>query len=713
MTRHILIAQSQPQAQDIFTSIFKDWGDTVEQASNLNELGTKLRVFTPNLLIFDITLLGKDWPQKIPTIRQKLPNTDILFTHNAVETLPQKHIEEYKRWGVLTGPFSRYSVRYALQEGYAQFKGRKQSPAPKPHVRFPLRFKLTWPYLVLALLFTLAMAFIITRVVFDSMEERFSNQLIEAGRLSSEWMVAEEMRLLETLRFIANTQGVAQALAEGDTESLKRVALPIAINDQIEAVDLLNLDGENLLSLYLRTGGTPEDYAITKGDTLFQEWEIVRAVLEGRVDAIGNKFAALHQTATGSYFYVSGPVYGTDGEVVGVVLVAARLDTLVQNMRAVTLAQTSLYGLDGQVLASSFITPHALQSEDADAILSQQDQSSALQHVTVSNVAYTELLGPWEARHDEDLGILSVALPQNFLIQTSFLTRAQIMAIIIITLGLIVVIGFLSAGRISFPVRQLMRASNEVSQGNLRVELEQKGADELTALTYYFNEMVANLRKSNLEIMEAYESSLEGWSRALTLRDHDTEEHSKRVVEITMRVARALDIGERELVHIHRGALLHDIGKMAVPDSILLKPEGLTSEEREIIEQHPVHAYKMLKDIPFLKDSLDIPRFHHERWDGKGYPHGLREEEIPIAARIFSIADVYDALASDRPYRRAWSLPKILDYLQSHKGSAFDPQLVDLFFELYGDGFDEFQRLLEGDPRMTLPSSLMRPSIKT
>lgn len=184
------------------------------------------------------------------------------------------------------------------------------------------------------------------------------------------------------------------------------------------------------------------------------------------------------------------------------------------------------------------------------------------------------------------------------------------------------------------------------------------------------------------KLSQAYDSTLEGWARILELRDKDTEGHTRRVTELTLRLARAMGLSEESLVHIRRGAILHDIGKMAVPDSILHKAGALTAEEEAFMRQHPQFAFDMLQPIEFLRPALEIPYCHHEKWDGSGYPRGLKGEEIPLAARIFAIADVYDALTSDRPYRTAWTEEQTLSYLRAQSGKYFDPQVVEVFFSL-------------------------------
>jgi response regulator RpfG family c-di-GMP phosphodiesterase len=191
-----------------------------------------------------------------------------------------------------------------------------------------------------------------------------------------------------------------------------------------------------------------------------------------------------------------------------------------------------------------------------------------------------------------------------------------------------------------------------------------------------------DLQQSNIELTLAYDATIAGWSRAMDLRDKETEGHTQRVTDLTLKLARAMAISESQLTHIRHGALLHDIGKMGVPDNILLKADTLTDEEWEKMRKHPEFAYEMLLSIRYLQPALDIPYCHHEKWDGSGYPRGLKGEEIPIAARIFAVADVWDAITSDRPYRKGWSKQEALEYINEQSGKYFDPQVVEGFLEV-------------------------------
>src|SRR4026207_1100016 len=189
------------------------------------------------------------------------------------------------------------------------------------------------------------------------------------------------------------------------------------------------------------------------------------------------------------------------------------------------------------------------------------------------------------------------------------------------------------------------------------------------------------LEQAHNSLLAAYEATIEGWSHAMDLRDRETEGHSRRVTELTVKMSQALGLGNDDIMHIRRGALLHDMGKIGVPDAILHKPGPLTDDEWILMRKHPQFAFDMLYPIEYLRPALEIPYSHHEKWDGTGYPRGLKGEEIPMAARIFAVVDVWDALTSDRPYRPAWSEEQALTYIREQSGKHFDPDAVDLFFK--------------------------------
>lgn len=237
---------------------------------------------------------------------------------------------------------------------------------------------------------------------------------------------------------------------------------------------------------------------------------------------------------------------------------------------------------------------------------------------------------------------------------------------------------------------------------NLEVDIpnfyNQTHADRLQAfadqagVAIHNAQLLTDLRKSRDELYNAYETTLEGWSKALELRDYETEGHTQRVMDMTMKLAESYGITGPELLHFRYGTLLHDIGKIGIPDSILFKPGPLNDEEWEVMRRHPIYAKRILAHIPYLQDSLEIPYYHHEKWDGSGYPCGLKGEEIPLAARLFAVVDVWDGLRSNRHYRSGWPEEEVIRYIQEQSGKHFDPAVVTVFL-----------RLLEEQNRMIYP----------
>ncbi len=236
----------------------------------------------------------------------------------------------------------------------------------------------------------------------------------------------------------------------------------------------------------------------------------------------------------------------------------------------------------------------------------------------------------------------------------------------------------IAKGQVNGVLEVFHRTFKEVDQD--WIEFMEAIAD-LGAIAFDNSTLFSDLQQSNTELILAYETTIEGWSHALDLRDRETEGHTQRVSELTVHIAREMGIKKDTITHFRRGALLHDIGKMGVPDSILLKPGPLTDEEWEIMRMHPEYAYKMLYPVEYLRSAIDIPYYHHEKWDGTGYPKGLKGEAIPVSARIFAVIDVWDALRSDRPYRAAWPQEKVIEHIRSLSGTHFDPDVVNVFLQ--------------------------------
>jgi HD-GYP domain-containing protein (c-di-GMP phosphodiesterase class II) len=558
-----------------------------------------------------------------------------------------------------------------------------------PRVRFPIRIKITAPFLILAVGLAIGAAYAITQIVFDTIDDRFSNQLIESGKLSAESMVRQQESLLRSLRLFSYTEGLPEATASGDVEKLEELSLGIAANQGEEVVGFLDHEGNLVLSLVHQAGGDAANYEISaSSDVAYASVLFIQDVLSERVDEYGDKFSGLVREGSKDIFYVAGPLIDADGNLNGVVMVGKTLDSMLRQIHDETLAQVTVYDADGTPNASTFIEPLPVERSEAELVLANQNQSSLRRNIgnrrglKVSNIDYEEILGPWEGRGNEDLGLMGISLPRTFLVRASNATRLQITGIASLSLLLVIFLGVYVASAITRPLRNLVEASTEVAGGNLQVEVKPRGNDEVTVLTRSFNNMIASLNQSKLDLLNAYDRTLEGWSMALELRDQETEGHTRRVVDLTMDLAELMGFEEDALVHIRRGALLHDIGKMGIPDSILLKPGALTPEEWAVMRRHPEFAYQLLWPIEYLRPAIPIPYSHHEWWNGTGYPQGLVGEQIPLSARIFAVIDVWDAMSSNRPYRKALPEDEVREYLLESKGVHFDSHVVEAFFDL-------------------------------
>lgn len=543
-------------------------------------------------------------------------------------------------------------------------------------IYIPILAQITIPYILLAILLASLGTYLVTRGVFDTVEERFTNQLLETGLRADENIVREENSLLEVLRLISNVQGIAGAIDGEGLAELQGLVLPIAYNAGLEAVAILAPDGKERLSLILDVDS--QTYGRLAPLQPWNEMDFVAPVLRGEADELGDKYGGFTPTDQGSLFFVAGPIR-TEAGLAGVILVGQRAATLAETIRQQTLAQVSFYDLQGAPLTSSFTQPAAVGADQVIEVLARQTEGSFQRRVTDSGIEYRELLVTLEVREGVDAGLMGLALPENFIAQTNQITRANTYLLIGTGLLLAILVGVFVAGRITRPIQDLKEAAQRVAEGNLQIKVQPRGQDEVGVLSNSFNSMVDSLNKSQTELISTYNKTIEGWARALDLRDHETEGHSRRVADLSVELATFMGLKGEQLEHIKRGALLHDIGKIAIPDSILLKEGSLTQEEIATMRQHPVYAQLFMGEIEFLRPAMDIPVSHHEKWDGSGYPKGLRGEEIPLAARIFAVVDVWDALTSDRPYRKALIRDEALAYLQSESGRHFDPEVVKAF----------------------------------
>lgn len=550
----------------------------------------------------------------------------------------------------------------------------------------PILTQITVPYIFLAILIAAGGIYIITQVVVGSAEERFTNQLIDTARLSEESLVRVQQNMLESQRLLSHVQGIDVAIEDRQRSVLEDLGLPIAVNADLQAVVFLDRFGAPLLSLSLE-GETQRYTQLTPIDP-YSDISFIEKVLGGVVDELGDKTGGFVSTTQGDFLFVAGPVVNAEGQLVGVAMVGMQVETLVDLLREETLGQITFYNLEGIPLTSTLLDTIAIDPQQALQIIAVQSDQSPARSLVSAGESYRESISPFEIRGN-DVGLMGVALANQSVLQIGEITRTSTLILIGFIFILVVVVGSVVASRITRPIRDLKEAAVKISHGDLDVRILGQRRDEVGVLADSFNSMVESLGQSKQDLLDTYDKTIEGWARALDLRDHETEGHSRRVTDLAVRLGKKLKLKDEDINNLYRGALLHDVGKIAIPDSILLKKGKLTQKQRDQVKEHPVYAKLFMEQIEFLKPAMDVPYNHHERWDGKGYPQGLKKEEIPILARVFSVADVWDAVTTNRPYRKAMKFADALDVIRKGRGKQFDPEVVDAFMQILGEAVIE------------------------
>jgi adenylate cyclase len=508
MALRVLIVQTEIQTARALSRLVKDKENEVWEAWQLGQALALIKQVRPEVIFLDLHFPGDEWQTFIKQVRQLYPEVRLIMTNKHPDLKREMLAKQLGVNSFLRQPFTKRWVMKAIERLDIDEKAEEEisaanEPGTMPRVRIPVRIKITLPYLILAVLFALATAYIVSQMVFDTVQDRFLNQLLATGKQSADWMVQEEDRLLSTLRSIANTEGVGEALAAGDSESLRNFILPIAVNNDEEAVELLNMDMVSQLSMRLPAGVSAGDYQIERGETFFKDEGFVRLVAAGVVDELGDKYPGVVVAPWGAYFYVAGPVFDTENNQIGMVLVGKSLNRLAAEMQADTLGAISFYDFEGNVLQSTIFQANEVTFTVAQdrvlQILGGQDNSSITRDIKVNSVEYSELLGIWEARSGQmDIGLLGTSLPQAFLIRTSQVTRIQVFALSLAGVLLVVLIGIWLANLITRPLLRLVGASTQVARGNLDVKVNSTGNDEVAILAHSFNSMVAGLQEGSI-----------------------------------------------------------------------------------------------------------------------------------------------------------------------------------------------------------------------
>lgn len=508
-----------------------------------------------------------------------------------------------------------------------------------------VRWQIIAPFWVLTLLLAASGTYLVTNLVVTSFEERFNNQLAEASRVAADSVVRHERQHLETLRAIAFTEGLAPALRRADADTVQRIAEPLAANDNAEFVEVLDASGQRVYGARLADESTLA-YATIDDVADRSGWTSVQKVRVLESDERGDKYAEVVETSRGPVLYTAGPVYDGD-ELAGIVLVGTSLARLVRDIKNEALADVTIYDPAGEPLGSTLTLSGTASAPellpDASMVSPASPALPMREHKELSNRGYDLLYGHLVAR-GETIGLYSVALPSSFVLSPATATRTQLVVLFATATMGVLAVGWVISHTITGRVFKLVAAARAVTGGDLTARSELRGNDEIAALGSAFDTMTDRLQRQHLSTIRALASAIDA-------RDPYTLGHSLRVGQLAVEIGRELEVAPASLQHLEIGGYLHDIGKIGVRDNVLLKPDDLTPEEREAIEQHPRIGLAILEPVELAPEVVEFVGAHHEKLDGSGYPAGLRGGELGLVTRIATVADMYDALTTDRPYR--------------------------------------------------------------
>src|SRR6202171_284911 len=513
-----------------------------------------------------------------------------------------------------------------------------------------LRRRIVLPFIVLVVFVGAVGIAVVSAQVGGSVEGAVDNSLVRSSLRSNDRLAGVENDRLQQLRAATNTAGIDTAVARGDGAAGARPLGPLR-----------------------RNGVTVETFSDAAA---YSSQPAVRHALRGDRDALGDKYILLASETPPMLYWVA-PIW-TETEppaVGGAVLLGQSLTEIAQTLTGSSSLAIGFYDASGMVLASSLAGSPALSSEVRHQVTPETPVRVATQW---DGRPYRLLVNDWTMRGAQ-LGYLAAAVPSDDLSGSLNAIRLVLVALFgAIALGTML-IGLALADRITRPIDQLVASMRVVSAGDYSRRVQVESADEIGYLATTFNEMTAALQEQIRARDEAYFRNLEALARAIDARDPYTFEHSARVAAISLELAEGMKLSEADLVVLRRAGRLHDVGKIGVSDKILAKAGPLNDEEWASIKRHPVIGYEMLKDVPFLQPSLDPIRHHHERWDGEGYPDGLKGAAISQLARIVTLADAFDAMTSDRPYRKGFSFEFAARTMASESGRQFDPAVVEAF----------------------------------
>ena len=539
-------------------------------------------------------------------------------------------------------------------------------------MRLSIRLKIILPFAVLLIFVGVIGTAVATARLTDAAAAVFDANLLRSSLVANQSMARLEAARMADLRQATDTEGVPEALASGDIAGLTRLMMPITANIKpgVASIQLHVLDNHGKEILRIEgTGDGIGSVPVTDAGAFTAEPSVIKA-LAGETDAQGERRIFLSRTESQPALYLAGPVHATGTRIVGAVLVSESLAEI-----AATVPESALYDLSGRPLASTLPTvPVASDAirRDLTTVNAVRDDDTRAGH------AYGALFSTWIMR-GSPVGYLAVQANRDSLLSLVTQLRLILTGVFGVAAVFTLLVGTIIASRLTRPIDLLVRSMRAVSAGELHHRAAVVSRDEIGYLARTFNEMTASLEEKTAALEETTFASMEALARAIDARDASTFGHSARVAAISVEIAEGMTLSSKDREALRRSALLHDIGKIGVEDKVLRKPGPLSDTEANDMREHPRIGYDMLKGLRFLQPSLPGVLYHHERWDGAGYPTGLTGTAIPLLVRILAVADVFDALTSDRPYREGLSFDAATAAIRVEAGLQFDPDVVTAF----------------------------------
>jgi len=535
-------------------------------------------------------------------------------------------------------------------------------------MRLSIRYKIIVPFAVLLVFVGVVGTGVATAQLTNAAAAEFDAKLLHSSLQANQLLSQVDADRMADLRRATDTVGVAESLASGDTTTLARLLTPIAGNVPAASIQLRVLDvhGQELLRIRGSSEG-PSPIDVTDAGA-FRAQPAVISVLAGA--NAGERAAFLSDQPAQPVLYWVGAVRNTGDRIVGAVLLGESLTEV-----AAGIPGSTFYDLSGVRLATTLgAAPVA-----SEAVRRQLTADNAVRvNETLGGHYYGTMFNTWTI-HGSQFGFLAMAADADSLL--SLVAQQRLILTLVFTAAalLTLLVGTVTASRLTRPIELLVRSMRAVSAGDLHHRATVVSQDEIGYLARTFNEMTASLEEKTAALEETTFASMEALARAIDARDPTTSGHSARVAAVSLEIADAMRIPAKDREALRRAALLHDIGKIGVEDKVLRKPGPLSEAEADDMREHPRIGFDMLKGLRFLQASLPGVLYHHERWDGAGYPTGLRGKAIPLPVRILAVADVFDALTSDRPYREGLNFEAATAAIRIEAGLQFDPDVVTAF----------------------------------